>query len=431
MSATNQHSQSTFWGRRSAVIALVIGVSGAATACDGLLEVDLPGSVTADILDDPRMATTMFYGAIGELECAFDQYVSRTAVISGEIEHSSGLVEHSTWGRRAINDRHGGYANSNCGSNSALFTPLQTARFVSKDLQDRIENDWPVDAVEERTYRLAMLAALEGYALQLLGEGFCEMAVDGGPLLSREDVWEMAEDRFSKSLQHAQAAGVDSVASLAYVGRARARLNLGKFPEAAADARQVPEGFKWWATRGDEEGRRNNRIWINVNNGWNYSVHPDYHNLDWAGVPDPRVDVYYSGNDRGVPPEPNSIAMWWQNKYPQRTSPLVLAGWEEAQLILAEAEGGQTALDVINRLHTLAGLPPFVSDDTDEIMDHLIQEERRRQLFLEGHRLNDLLRHDLPFPPGPDWRGLAYHDPGTTCFPLPFGERTGNPNIGN
>jgi hypothetical protein len=62
--------------------------------------------------------------------------------------------------------------------------------------------------------------------------------------------------------------------------------------------------------------------------------------------------------------------------------------------------------------------------------DHLadVLEERRRQLFSEGHRLNDMLRHDIPFPEGLNHKGQAYGN--ITCMPLPEQEKRANPEIG-
>ena len=39
-----------------------------------------------------------------------------------------------------------------------------------------------------------------------------------------------------------------------------------------------------------------------------------------------------------------------------------LARWEEAQLIIAEVEGGQSAIDIINDLHARVGIPPFTAN---------------------------------------------------------------------
>ena len=58
-----------------------------------------------------------------------------------------------------------------------------------------------------------------------------------------------------------------------------------------------------------------------------------------------------------------------------------------------------------------------------------ICEERRRELYLEGHRNNDMLRFNLPFDTGLHRKGAPYGP--TTCLPLPEVERLNNPNIGN
>ena len=59
-----------------------------------------------------------------------------------------------------------------------------------------------------------------------------------------------------------------------------------------------------------------------------------------------------------------------------------------------------------------------------------IVEQRRRELFLEGHRLGDIRRLGLPFSPA---AGAPYVNGGTyadqSCFPLPNVERINNPNL--
>ena len=56
-------------------------------------------------------------------------------------------------------------------------------------------------------------------------------------------------------------------------------------------------------------------------------------------------------------------------------------------------------------------------------------EERTRELFLEGRRLPDFLRHDLPFATGTHpYDGNTYGT--TTCMQIPRRERDSNPNIG-
>jgi hypothetical protein len=64
-----------------------------------------------------------------------------------------------------------------------------------------------------------------------------------------------------------------------------------------------------------------------------------------------------------------------------------------------------------------------------------VREERRRELFLEGQRLGDIIRFDITMTPPagtpyPVKGGLYGTDRGSQlCFPLPDVERNNNPNI--
>jgi hypothetical protein len=183
----------------------------------------------------------------------------------------------------------------------------------------------------------------------------------------------------------------------------------------------IPPGFVWNAEYSTIDGRRENRLYnINQRNRF-LSVDPSrYGNLELGGAPDPRVPVAASGL-KGHDKETDH---WYQNKYPEADTPIPMASWEEAQLIIAEARPAE-AEAAINRLRASQDLPAYVPSG-----DHLadVLEERRRQLFSEGHRLNDMLRHDIPFPEGLNHKGQAYGN--ITCMPLPEQEKRANPEIG-
>lgn len=60
-----------------------------------------------------------------------------------------------------------------------------------------------------------------------------------------------------------------------------------------------------------------------------------------------------------------------------------------------------------------------------------VREERRRELFVEGHRLYDTIRFNVPLNP---LAGAPFPNGGGTygtnkCLPLPDVERLNNPNI--
>ena len=68
--------------------------------------------------------------------------------------------------------------------------------------------------------------------------------MDAGPELSQTEVFNLAEERFTRALAAAATAGDDDIRNLALVGRARARLDLGRTAEALADAELVVRGFR-------------------------------------------------------------------------------------------------------------------------------------------------------------------------------------------
>jgi hypothetical protein len=235
----------------------------------------------------------------------------------------------------------------------------------------------------------------------------------------------IAEQRFTTALTLAEAANQAELAAFARVGRARVRLNLGRRGEAAADARLVPQGFVRYATFSSDAARRQNQVYVWNNGLWWASVDPRFRNLEVDGRPDPRVPVSDGGRlgIDGVTP------LWVQTRYLSESSPIPIATWEEAQLIIAEAEGGASAVSRINALRAALGLPGFAATDSAAILQQ-VREERRRELFLQGHRLNDMLRFNMPFDTGTNGRnhkGQLFGD--MTCLPLPRVETDNNPNI--
>ncbi|MBI4420823.1 MAG: RagB/SusD family nutrient uptake outer membrane protein, partial [Gemmatimonadetes bacterium] len=305
-----------------------------------------------------------------------------------------------------------------CGGGYGYYAALQRARYLAEYGTRRIEG-FPDAQVPGKTGLLAQLAAYAGYSYALLGEGFCEMAIDEGPRMTRAEVWTKAEEWFTKALN--LAANDASILNLARVGRARVRLNLGRGAEAAGDADQVPVGYVRNAGYSTATTRRENRVYNANVAGRDISVAPLYRGLTVGGVPDSRVPVAYTnrtGTDQITP-------QWDQLKYTARNSPIPIASWDEAQLVIAEVRGGQEAFDTINRLRTRANLPLLAPGTVVDL--GVVLEERRRELFSEGHRYNDMLRHDLPFPTGVDHKGQIYGD--VTCLPLPNVEILNNPNL--
>ena len=410
------------------VAATIVTVAGSVSGCSSLLDVELPGRIPVDVLGDPGIAGTLVASAISDFECAFDSYVTATALLTDEIQHSSTTALLRKWDLREISADDNDNALAPCGSQAftlGTYTPLQTARWQADNALKRLEA-YTDAQVPSRTALIATASAYAGYGYLLLGEGYCEMAVDLGPLLTPAQVLSTAEQRFTNALTLAQTAQNQAVLNLARVGRARTRLDHKRGADAVADAQLVAANFSQNATRDTDPPRRWNKIWnLNIFSG-QITVDPTFRNVTWQSVPDPRVSTFDTGRNGNSP----GVRLWaTTTKASANSTPFRLASWVEAQLIVAEVIGGQAAVDVINTLHQRAGIPGFSSSDPATIAAQ-VREERRRELYLEGHRLNDMLRLKIPFPSGVHpVDGNPYGT--TTCLPLPTVERTGNPNIGS
>ncbi len=414
------------WHPVGVVMGCLLG-AGATVACNNLLEVSLPGVVKETILDDPKLAGLLVNSAIADFECAYDNFVFGSSAMTDEVWHISGAQVDREWGGRLINADHDNYVFAKCEDGGfGQYTVIHTARYSAEDALRRISKFSDAD-VPAKTSLMATLSAYAGYDYIMLGEPFCEQAIDGGPIQTPAQVLAVAEQYFTEAIDLAQASGNTGILNMARVGRARVRLDLGNKAGASADASLVPVGFVKNATYGIEPRRRNKGYYSYIQ-FHTFSVAPPYRGMTWKGVPDPRVTVV----DAGV--EPISLRHHWQHrKYTSVSDPIPIASWDEAQLIVAEAQLGQTAVDIINLLHTRAGLPAYDPATDGPILQQVL-EERKRELFLEGgHRFNDMLRFGLlndstPYKSGIDDLGRAYGH--TTCWPLPNVERQGNPNIG-
>src|SRR3954469_7980115 len=403
------------------------------TACNSLLEVDNPGSVPAESLSDPVLVPALAAAAMQTLQCGVIQYAATVGMLSGEYLNANGFVDNHPWEWRGINEIKAAPGSCNYGrgtTSMGFYTPLQQARFQLDDTFNRLDKFTDTDVTGRASF-MAQMRAYAGYADLLLGEGMCEMTMDNGPKMTREQVFAVAEQRFDDAIARATAVNDASILNMARVGRARARLDLKKLPEAAADAILVPSGFVRNAeyTEGGAAQRENRIYNLTIRNEY-LSVAVPYRNLTVNGVagnvPDPRVkvkDAAKKAND-GITP------LFQQQKFVAGLggASIPIASWAEAQLIYAEAVGGQQGLDAINRVRTANGVPTIAGPaPTGQAFTDLILEERRRQLFSEGQRYGDMLRYNLPFTKGTTLKGNTYSD--LTCTPLPDVETRNNPNF--
>ena len=417
---------------RYAAVVLALGASGT-VACNSLLDVDNPASVPTDLLSDPALAPALVAGALQTLQCGVEQFAATGGMLSGEYLSANGFVNNHIWEWRGIVEIKGAPGQCGFGRNSTdmgFYTPLQQARYQLDDTFNRLDKFTDAE-VTNRAGLMATLRAYSGYAYLLLAEGMCDMTIDNGPKMADADVLAIAVDRFTDAIARATAVNDASILNMARVGRARAYLDLKKLTEAATDANAVTAGFVRNAefTEGGVASRENRIYNLTIRNDF-LSVGDSYRNLTVNGVSgstaDPRVKV----KDAGRNGSDGVTRIWQQQKFIAQTgaTPIPIASWNEAQLIYAEAVGGQAGFDAINRVRTANGVPTLSGPaPTGQAFTDLVLEERRRQLFSEGQRYVDMLRYNLPFATGVNRKGQTFSN--LTCVPLPDIETQNNPNF--
>ena len=429
------------WAASVAAIALAAVVP---TACDTLkdpLEVSPASRIPAVPLEVPGNAKLLSDGAVADFECAFGAYVTQGGTVGEEFIYAQQTASRAPYDRRNTTKDDIDYATNACTA-LGVYTPLQTARYTNENLLALL-TQWTDAQVAvgpappNRTNLMSIAATYAGFSLTLLGEGFCTMAVSRvnkdltlsyGGEIQRDSVFKLAVVRFSEAITHATAASNLPMLRASYVGRARAKLNLGDYAGAKADALLVPPGFILNAAADADPVRRQNRV-VGENNSINrgLSVGTSYRTLS-----DPRVPVTAT-----TTVSPTGITHFYQTKYATAATPIPLATYEEAQLIIAEAEirantpaGRAAALPILDASRTRGSQGAFAGTTHEAYLAELI-DQRRRELFAESHHLGDIIRFNVPVTPV---AGTAYHFGGNygtqICLPLPSAERLNNPLIG-
>ena len=407
----------------SVMILLVTG------ACHDILNVQLPGRIPTDLLNDPATAPTLAASVVADFECGFSEYVLATTTLSDQFLGASGNLNAKNWGTKKIYEDDTGNETNQCGQAYGAYLPLQTARFQANDILTRLKGWTDTQAGVALAPLRARTATLGAYAYLLLGEGFCAMRFDRETVIhTPAEVLAVAETKVSDALAlvNALSAGSDKtqLLNLVHVGRARERLDRGDLAGAAAEAALVDPGFEYAVTRSVDAATRYNNPWYEMAELGNSSVDPKYRNLTVGGVPDPRVQVA-AGPTIGLPVKSfDGVTDLYvvTNKNTSRADPMRVASYVEAQLIRAEALKGNTAVGIINARRTQLQLPQYTGPTDDASIMALILDERNREFFMEGgQRYNDLLRFKIPWKTGNDQNGVPYGT--TTCMPLPLGER--------
>jgi hypothetical protein len=386
------------------VLTLVLSLTAlaACNALDELLEVDAPSQVVASDLENPAAAGLMVASVENEFRCAFSYFGAASALTGNEWRDVSNNTVLNIWDQR-VHDTSGygsQYASADCGSTQpAIYQPLSRSRWMA-DFTLGLLDGWDVADVPDDAFNLAV-------------------------------------QRFDDAI----AAGASGdVLNAVRVGKARAQLDLGQAAAAATTAGAVPQGFAYEMQYSNDSNETRNVQWNISIDDENVSPAEPYRDFQYGGVLDSRVTTYFTSNLHPT----TGLEIWNSDKYPDADSPIELASYEEAQLIVAEslvASDPDAAVAIIDALHAAVSpaLPAYGAEgeqtgpaDPTEVMEHLVLHERAAELFLEGQHLYDLTRYSdiidlFPAVGVDDGFGGQYGD--QICFDLPATEFQNNTTL--
>lgn len=440
--------------RRGGVRALALGVLASSltlAACNDFLTAENPGAVEAADLNRPAYVNLLTNGVIGDFQLVASWINYYGAVFTDELYNTHVYFEERLFDTREVTPENGTYS-------FFLYGRLHRARFMADSVATRLTVILGDSA--SRDNRLARVRAYGGYSYIYLAENLCASPIDVSAPLPPSELFQRAIDRFDMAIEVATAARntpaatpgataariaiADSIINLARIGAARASLNLGEMDQAIAYATGVPEDFVYNLWFSENSGGENNMWWGRLSTGSagsNSATLSFTPFLDMAG--DPRVprpettERAMNGLDIFIPNSPLAFSTYDGTPTGaniSRSASIRLASGLEARYIIAEAQGPTTeTLDFVNERRAI-GEQGTTAVAGDALMAEL-RDQRRRDFYLDGHRLGDLRRYmDLyginEFPTGPypnSTTGETYVD--TFCWPLNLAEINGNPNV--
>lgn len=411
---------------------VALSIAMVTTACHDLtnLEQSNPGQLGPTVFA-PENADLIVNSSVGDFQCAFNEYIVASGTFMDELANAISQTANFDLDRRTVTADHAvGTNDCTFQQIAGVYTPLSIAR-KSNDVAVSHLEGWTDAQVPDRDHLIAVASAYGAYSLVLLGEGMCSAALDLGPELTPAQLFADAKMRFDTAVVAATRASDTQTLNLALLGRARTELDLGNSADAAADASLIPPGFEVDIDHDATATRRQNLVFIQTLQQQFASVDTSIQNR-YAALPhDPRIAT----TNTGALGSDGATIIWSADKDATATAPQALAKYSEAQLIIAENDVATGSLpaakDIINALLSLAGQPPFNPGTltATNVMAEIV-EQRKREFFLEGHRLGDIRRLNLPLAPA---TGAPYVSGGTygdeSCFPLPNVERINNPNL--
>lgn len=390
------------------------------TACD--LDVSNPGIIDASTFDPVADARTLSMSAQQNFYDAYGDIINSTALYSGEIWTGAVRQESNDIGRRAIVD-------TNIDLNATFWAPLQVVIATNDQVVDVLRGA----ADFSSNMNVARSSLWSGYAIELMGEIFCQGVIAVGPPLTPAQTQDSAIVRLQRAVEIGEAAGGAEGARIANTARvvmARAHLQKGDLAAAIQAASGVSAEFTANAIYVDDpqsRGRTGNGVFA-TSAGTSQIVAANYRDLE-----DPRVPYVDAGGNA----QDGRNRLFRQQKYTTYASPIRVASGLEARYIVAEArlkQGAEgDALALIAERRAAAGQDAFEGGSADQILPELM-DQRARDFWLEAKHLGDALRNPAATPYVPP-QGSPFYKPEQgdfgpmVCLEVPFVEKANNPNF--
>ncbi|HEX9938600.1 MAG TPA: hypothetical protein VGB15_15790 [Longimicrobium sp.] len=434
---------------RAALAALVLAMGTA--ACNDFLQVENPGAVEEPNLNDPAYINLMQNGVVGEFQPAYSLGSYYTSLFSDELRNHHTFVEERLIDLRQVSPENGTYG-------TLVYNPVHRARFLADSFSTRINVVLGDSA--GRSLPLARMQAYGGYTYVMLGEWLCEIPINLGVPNTPDQVMSMAITRFDNAIAVANAvkayansttaakAGADSIINLARVGAARAYLNMGNKAKAIEYASLVPDAFEFRSFHSENSTRENNAWYGRMSTGASGSNSGSLTNTPFEALAgDPRVprpaaaERVMDATNAFIPNSPPSFSTYNGTAVGAeftRAASVRIASGLEARYIVAEATGPTaTTIAFVEGRRTAFGTGAQTGTAVTTAENFLanLMDQRRRDFYLDGHRLGDMRRYIKlyninPFPTGAypgSTTGETYG--AQTCLPVTAAEQNGNPNL--
>lgn len=393
----------------------------AAAACDGVLDVENPGPLDDEDLNNIPTMTPLVNGMSFDLSRAVDDVLQNSSIMGDDLYHGGSYGPQGLFNRGVIRKE----------DVNGMWGSMHRARWVAESGIQRLKT--VLDTLYDRSVLSARANIYAGFANRWLGEHVCEAVIDGGGRQPHTVHFERADSQFTEALRIlpniTPAATRDSLRRAAYGGRASVRAWLGRWTEAAADAApaNVPTTYTFWARFSTNTPAENNDLVFETNNRLEYTVF----NTFWAGVRgDSRVpwdSVRTSGGAIQVGQD-GRTPFFRQRKFNGLDADVPLTKGTEMLVLRAEerlrANDVPGAMTLINQMRAIFSLPARTATTADEAWP-ILQRERAAVLWMEGRRFWDLRRWNAEPPPIKN----TFLDSRDKCIPVSEEEELSNPNV--